>query len=105
MMVDLFALRRANGDWFAIDDRGSLRVPIFQSSQAAMVARSQDTTMECFRSVLLDREAFKNVTTTDGGNARFWLIADPLRKLKRGRSLERDELARLLQMTSEEQLA
>ena len=104
-MIDLFALRRANGDWFAIEDKGSLRVPIFQSSKAAMVARSQDTSMECFRSVLLDRDAFKNVTTTDGGKARFWLIGDPLRNLKRGRSLERDELARLLQMTPEEQPA
>ncbi len=45
-MKTLFAMQRANGDWFALDDQGSFRVPIFHSSGAAMLARSRDTGME-----------------------------------------------------------
>ena len=92
-MSSLFAMRRANGDWFALDDNGNFRVPVFHNSAAAMVARSRETGMECFRPVLLDESAFKNLTTTDGGKACFWLVEDPLMKLNRGRALDRQELA------------
>jgi hypothetical protein len=92
-MSSLFAMRRANGDWFALDDHGRFRVPVFQNSSAAMVARSRETGMECFRPVLLDEITFKNLTTTDGGKACFWLVEDPLMKLSRGRALDIPELA------------
>ena len=91
-MKSLFAMRRANGDWFALDDQGSFRVPIFHSSGQAMVARSRETGMECFRPVELDAAAFKNLTTTDEGKALFWLIADPLMKLSHGRPLDHKQL-------------
>jgi hypothetical protein len=95
-MSSLFAMRRANGDWFALDDQGKFRVPVFQNSAAAMVARSRETGMECFRPVLLDEAAFKNLTTTDGGKACFWLVEDPLMKLNRGRAMDHQELAGVL---------
>ena len=95
-MRTLFALRRANGDWFALDDRGSFRVPVFQSSAEAMLARSRETGMECFRPVVLDAAAYKNLTTTDEGKACFWLVADPLMKLSRGRPLDRTQLEQLM---------
>ena len=95
-MKTLFAMRRANGDWFALDDQGSFRVPLFQSSGAAMVARSRETGMECFRPVVLDAAAFKNLTTTDEGKACFWLVADPLLKLSRGRPLDRKQLEQFM---------
>ncbi|HEX3282431.1 MAG TPA: hypothetical protein VHR36_14440 [Pyrinomonadaceae bacterium] len=92
-MSSLFAMRRANGDWFALDDKGSFRVPVFHNSAAAMVARSRETGMECFRPVLLDELTFKNLTTTDGGKASYWLVEDPLMKLNRGRAMDHQELA------------
>jgi hypothetical protein len=95
-MKTLFAMRRANGDWFALDDEGSFRVPVFQSSSEAMLARSRETGMECFRPVVLDAAAFKNLTTTDEGKACFWLVADPLLKLSRGRSLDRKQLEQFM---------
>ena len=95
-MKTLFAMRRANGDWFALDDQGSFRVPLFQSSGEAMLARSRETGMECFRPVVLDAAALKNLTTTDEGKARFWLVADPLMKLSRGRSLDRQQLEQFM---------
>ena len=92
----LFAMRRANGDWFAFDDLGSFRVPVFHTRGEAMVARSRDTGMECFRPVLLDVAAFTDLTTTDEGRACFSLIADPLMKLSRGHPLDREQLKHLM---------
>jgi hypothetical protein len=92
----LYAMRRANGDWFALDDQGKFRVPVFHSSGAAMLARSRDSSMECFRPVELDASAFKNLTNTDEGKACFWLVADPLRKLSRGRAFDHQQLARFM---------
>ena len=89
-------MRRANSDWFALDDNGSFRVPIFYSSSSAMTARMRDPGMECFRPVLLDEPAITDLTTTDGGKASFWLITDPLLKLSKGRSLDHHELEALL---------
>jgi hypothetical protein len=95
-MKTLFAMRRANGDWFALDDQGSFRVPVFHSSAEAMLARSRDTGMECFKPIVLDAAAFKNLTTTDEGKACFWLVADPLLKLSKGRPLDRQQLEQFM---------
>jgi hypothetical protein len=95
-MKTLFAMRRANGDWFALDDQGSFRVPVFQSSGEAMLARSREAGMECFRPVVLDAAAFKNLTTTDEGKASFWLVADPLMKLSRGRPFDSKQLEQFM---------
>lgn len=95
-MKTLFALRRANGDWFALDDEGLFRVPVFRSRGAAMVARSRDFGMECFRPVALDEAAFMNLTTTDEGKACFWLVNDPLMKLSRSRPLDREGLRQFM---------
>ena len=95
-MKTLFAMRRANGDWFALDDQGGFRVPVFNTSGEAMVARSRETGMECFRPVVLDAAAFENLSTTDEGKASFWLVSDPLLKLSQGRPLDRNQLQQLM---------
>ena len=95
-MKNLFAMRRANGDWYALDDKGAFRVPVFHSSNAAMTARMQDSGMECFRPAIIDEAAFKNLTSTDNGKASFWLVADPLMKLSRGRALDHRQLENVL---------
>ena len=95
-MKTLFAMRRANGDWFALDDQGSFRVPVFHSTGDAMVARSRDTGMECFKPVLLDAAAFMNLATTDEGKACFWLVTDPLMNLSCGRALDRQQLEQFM---------
>ena len=87
-MTSLVAMRRANGDWYALDDDGRYRVPVFQNAGDAMLARTQDPGMECFRPVVLDEASFKNLTTTDEGKACFWMVEDPLRKLSLGRPLD-----------------
>ena len=96
-MKTLFAMRRANGDWFALDDHGRFRVPVFHSIGEAMIARSRDTGMECFVPEVLDVPAFKNLTTTDEGKACFWLVENPLMKLSRGLALDHQQLERFMQ--------
>jgi hypothetical protein len=95
-MKTLFAMRRANGDWFALDDHGSFRVPVFQSSGEAMLARTREAGMECFRPVALEPAAFKSLSTTDEGKACYWLVADPLMKLSRGRPLDLQQLQQFM---------
>jgi hypothetical protein len=101
-MKSLFAMRRANGDWFAVDDQGAFRVPLFQSPGDAQLARSRETGMECFKPVLLDAPAFENLSTTDEGKACFWLVADPLRALSRGRAFDRQQLSQFMTNGDEE---
>jgi hypothetical protein len=96
-MNTLFAMRRANGDWFALDDNGGFRVPVFHSIGEAVIARSRDSGMECFIPVVLDVPAFKNLTTTDEGKASYWLVEDPLRRLSLGRPLDHQQLGRYIQ--------
>ena len=88
-------MRRANGDWYALEDKGRSRVPVFVSEQDAMLARTRDPGMECFRPVMLDEAAFRNLTTTDQGSACYWLIEDPLRRLSLGKPLDSNELTAL----------
>jgi hypothetical protein len=100
-MKTLFAMRRANGDWFALDDHGSFRVPIFRTTRDAMVARRRDAGMECFRPVVLDEAAVQNLTSTSEGKATFWLVADPLRNLNRSLRLDRKEFEQFLKNPEE----
>ena len=90
-------MRRANGDWFALDDKGLDRVPLFESNRAAMVARSREAGMECFRPVPLDEAALNNLLTTDQGQACFWLVEDPLRDLSYGDKLDQHQLKKFIQ--------
>jgi len=95
-MNSFYGMRRANGDWFAVDDDGHLRMPIFRSSNEAMIARSRDTGMECFRPVAFDAQALEKLRKTEGDTASFFVVADPARKLKHGLRLGSTELAALM---------
>lgn len=95
-MNTFYGMRRANGDWFAVDDNGDLRMPIFKSSGDAMIARSRDSGMECFRAVAFDSSALEQLRVTDGDTASFLMVADPSRNLNRGRRLGFTELAPLI---------
>ncbi len=95
-MKTFYAMRRANGDWFALDDKGDLRVPIFKSTGDARTARLRDSGMECFRPVMFDVGAFEELSRTDGQTASFLMIDDPSRHLKHGLRLGFSELAPLM---------
>jgi hypothetical protein len=96
-MNNLFAMRRANGDWYALDDRGRFRVPVFSSERGGMQARVSDLGMNLFKPVSLDARALEELVPADGaGETDFWLVEDPFTSLGRGRLIDRAQLSALL---------
>jgi hypothetical protein len=96
-MDSLYAMRRANGDWFALDDFGRFRVPVFRSRRGGMAARAGHWGMLLFKPVALDPRALGDMVTADGlGDVYFWLVDDPFTNLNRGRSLNRTQLNALV---------
>jgi hypothetical protein len=96
-MSDIFAMQRANGDWFALDHDGRLRVPLFHSIQDAMMARLRNFGLLLFQPVVVDALFLKNIVPQAGEDeVDFCLIDDPFASLKRGATVGRRELALLL---------
>lgn len=96
-MSSLYAMRRANGDWFALDDRGRFRVPVFRSHWGGMLARVSHSGLLLFKPVVLEGRALEELVM-DGGASEtdFWLVDEPFTSLKRGRSLDRAQLSLLV---------
>jgi hypothetical protein len=95
-MSSFYAMRRANGDWYGVDDAGQVRIPIFKSSGDAMIAWSRDNGMECFRPVAFDASALAQLRMIDGDTASFLVVADPSRKLKYGVRMTLTEIVPLM---------
>lgn len=96
-MGTLFAMQRANGDWFALDERGRFRVPVFSSHWEGMLARVNHWGMQLFKPVALDESALAELVPPDGvGDTDFWLVETPYTSLSRGRSLDRAQLSLLV---------
>lgn len=96
-MTFIFAMQRANGDWFALNDNGRLRVPLFHSASEAMEARRSNPGMLLFKPVALDERALNDLAPTQTeDNAGYWLVSDPHIKLRRGRPLDHEQLLLLI---------
>jgi hypothetical protein len=93
----LFAMRRANGDWFALDDLGRFRVPVFGSHRGGMLARWSHPAMQLFKPVALDGRSLGELVPEDGvSETHFWLVEDPFTNLNRGRLIDRAQLSALV---------
>jgi hypothetical protein len=91
-------MQRANGDWFALDDRGRFRVPVFSSRRDGMPSRVNNWGMRLFKPVPLDARALRELVPADGaGETDFWLVDDPFTSLNRGRSIDLAQLSLLVQ--------
>ena len=96
-MSSLYAMRRANGDWFALDDRGRLRVPVFSSQRGGMLACANHRGMQLFKPVALDARGLEEMVPADGvRETDFWLVDDPFTNLNRGQFINRAQLSRLV---------
>jgi hypothetical protein len=96
-MSDLYAMRRANGDCFAIEGRGRVRVPLFRNTQAALMARLRNFGMLLFRPVVLDAQLLKEIVTVGSeSEVDFCLVNDPFASLELGSPIERAELGLLI---------
>lgn len=89
-MTGLYAMQRANGDWFAFEDNGLLRVPVFSSSGEAMQARAHNWGMLLFRPVIFDDRALNELAPTGGKSGVYcWLADGSSTKLGHGHSIDR----------------
>jgi hypothetical protein len=96
-MSGLYAMQRANGDWFALDDGGRFRVPLFSSRQGGLMARVNHWGMRLFKPVPLDVRALGELVPADGAaETDFWLVEDPFTNLSRGRLIDRAQLSQLV---------
>ena len=96
-MSSLYAMQRANGDWFALDDRGRFRVPLFGSRQGGLMARVNNWGLRLFKPVALDERALGELVPADGASGTdFWLVDEPFTSLSRGRLIDRAQLSPLM---------
>ena len=95
-MNAIYGMQRANGDWFALDDRGAFRVPVFHSDGEAMQARAFNGGMLLFHPVLLDEAALKDLAPVNGSATHFWLVDHASVNLKRGHRVEHTQLVRMV---------
>jgi hypothetical protein len=102
-MSDLYAMRRANGDWFALEDYERLRVPLFNSSHDAMMARLRNVGMLLFEPVALDARLFREIAPAGASDVDFCLVKDPFARLSRGRLFQPGQLALLMGNRDEKQ--
>ena len=90
---DLYAMQRANGDVFAMDDHGRFRVPLFHSESDALLARLRNFGMLLFKPVKLDAGLLKQIVPSGGAaELDFWLVNDPSINLNRGRLIQSAQL-------------
>jgi hypothetical protein len=93
----IFAMQRANGDWFALDQSEGFRVPVFSSNREAMQARAFNVEMLVFKPVLIDERALNDLAPVDGQPAaHFWLVKDACVNMKRGSAMKHSDLALLV---------
>lgn len=101
-MSDIYAMRRANGDWFALEGRGRLRVPLFHSSHDAMMAGLRNSGMLLFRPVALDTRLLKEMVPASGSSyVDFCMVKDPLVSLRRGKPVGQQDIVSLLNKPDE----
>jgi hypothetical protein len=96
-MSNIYGMQRANGDWFALEQRESFRVPVFSSNSEAMQARAFNVEMLVFKPVLIDERALKDLAPLEGQRpAHFWLVKNACVNMKRGVALQHSQLAGLI---------
>jgi hypothetical protein len=101
-MSDLFAMQRANGDWFALNYHGRLRVPLFHSFHDAMMARLRNFGLLLFKPVVLDAQFLEEIVPSPGEDqVDFCMIENPFTSLECANTVGLTELA-LLVLPSDE---
>ena len=96
-MGNLYAMQRANGDWFAFADPGHLRMPVFSSSHTAMQARARHWGMLLFKPVIFDERALNELAPRgEETGVNFWLADGSSTKLGHGQLIDHAQLALLM---------
>jgi hypothetical protein len=102
-MTKVYAMRRANGDWFALERHGRLRVPLFHNSKDGMIARLRNFGMLLFEPVALDAKLLETIAPGGDRNVDFCMVNDPFASLKRSALIQPSELALMMNSFDEVQ--
>ena len=94
-MSILYAMRRANGDWFSFEDDGKLFVPVFYSSHDAFMARLRTVEMLVFSPIALTARSLGEIVDEQTA-VQFCMISNPFASLKRGVSLQQAQVLSLI---------
>src|SRR5687768_7576755 len=101
-MSNIYAMRRANGDWFAFEGRGRFSVPLFHSKKDATMASLRNSGMLLFRPVALNAGLLKEMVPAGGsGYVDFCMVKDPLVSLRRGQPVGQEDLVLLMNKSAE----
>ena len=96
-MSNIYVMQRANGDVLAVDDHGRFRVPLFNNSSDAFLARLRNFGMLLFKPEPLDAGLLKELVPVGGAaEVDFWLVSDPLINLNCGRLVQPEQLTLLM---------
>jgi hypothetical protein len=99
-MGTVYAMRRANGDWFSREVNGRLSLPLFHSVHDALMSRLRNFGMLLYKPVTLDSRLLKQLLSQDGAkDLDFCLIEDPFASLEHGQLIERGQLLNPLSST------
>ena len=103
-MNEIYAMRRANGDWFALESHGRLRVPLFHTSHDAMMTRLRNVGMLLFKPVALDARLLGEIVPVGAeSDVTFCMVNDPFASLSCGSQVAHAELALLISNPDEHQ--
>ncbi len=94
-MSNLYAMRRANGDWFALEDGGRQVVPMFHSSHDAFMARLRNVEMLLFSPIALNARLLNEIRN-DQTEVNFCVVDNPFASLKRCAPLPHAEVLSLV---------
>jgi len=101
-MSAIYAMRRANGDWFAFEGRDRFRVPLFHSSHDAIMAGLRNSGMLLFRPVAINARLLQEMVPAGGASyVDFCMVKDPLVSLRRGKPVGQEDLVLLLDKSGE----
>ena len=88
-------MRRANGDWFSLEDEGRLCLPVFHSSHDALMARLRTVEMLLFSPIALDTSLINEIVDGES-QVDFRMVNNPFGSLKRGSPVTQAKLASLI---------
>lgn len=94
-MSNFYAMRRANGDWFALEEDDRLLVPVFHSSHDAFMARLRSVEMLLFSPIALDDTLLKEIVAGPS-EVDFFMVDNPFASLKRGNPIRHAEVRSLI---------
>ena len=89
-------MQRANGDWFALDEQGRFRVPLFITHREAMQARFFNSELLVFKPIRLSQNSVETLAPGKGEKTEFWLVEKESTSMKRGRLMDYAQLVSLV---------